>query len=311
MWGVPLYVVDATEAVLRGSFTVAELEELSPVQSAVLSYLYSKQLVLAHEKSLAVAVVSNPESDTFARVSKLLSRPHDSHLYVLPSDWQTFAKFAQCSPWEHSATSTVFFRDTVPGCVVYRAGGCPARAGIGPGAAAAGAVVTWHYIEAARKGRCDVPVVDATTYVRNHLPRTELVRYVFDGVLRPTRMLEALCNSSELYTEAVSGLTAAEIQHRFDDHGPLLLSNVKATRDLLDCFVLTHAHPPPHTDFMDVVSDRHTGVIVGHRFNGGDVMFLVQAFWRPKQFYECSLAFLQSSEALVTTLLEKAACSVM
>lgn len=307
---MPHYVVDATETVLRSNWSPADLESLTTDQTAVLYFLYSKQLVLSHEKSLAMAIISDPDSATYARVHNLLTRAGDRPLVSLPDDWMTFEKFAASTPWEREDTSTVFFRDVVPKCVVYRAGTGP-LAGTGPSAAAAAAVVAWHYIQCLQKGRSDVAVTDVTTFVRNHLPRTELVRYVFDGVLRPTRMLEVLCDSSELYTEAVSGLTASEIEHRFVDHGPLLLSNIKATRALLEKEVASHFKPPSPTEFMDAAVPRHTGVIVGFRRSGGDTAFLVQCFWRQKQFYECNLAFLQGSEALVSTLLEKTSCTIM
>ena len=284
-WGASQAMVDAAYILLHAQWTLEDLERLTMEQYQVLQYLYVKHLTRTRDG--ARDVVEDQAGPAYVRLAKVVTGPpSDVWHQVLPPTWQTFEQFAFGSWWRSPGSSLVFFRDVVPGCVMYR--GQAGGPGPGPAVAMNAAALMCHYHyhlqlaalpPRARKrmqdARAEIGVPNVTAFVRNTLPRPELSKYVFDGIANPIRfmqlMLEAGCGRRQhqvLVTRPAVTLRSRDVCRMFEDTGPVLVSNLRYHASLENLRELSYTARclPRHLDAEPCPSPvRHAAVIVGWR----------------------------------------------
>jgi hypothetical protein len=138
-WNVTEDVTTPALALLRAEWSPAELSLLTLRQLAGLVFLYVKGCASSSSSEArkglfrdAVGVVPPGADETATQsinckatrlLDHLLGHPGDTTFDTAPETWQSFADLCATpglDAWSSPDTSTVFFRDVVPGCEVQR-----------------------------------------------------------------------------------------------------------------------------------------------------------------------------------------------
>lgn len=302
---------------LREEWTTAELASLTHNQPVGLVFLYVKKF-LEHEMSVLrklsfsqalgiVPVGATMEEAESIRAKgerllvRLLGHLGDTTFASTPADWHSLALLATVpalEAWANPASSRVFFRDVVPGCEVQRvqkSGLCFMH----------GSDVVLHYAVAKSTGRADHRMVDLTLFMLGHVPTGNLWKFISDDscsnsveFLRQLGALTGRDDTHTMHSDAMSDPGAAErARDLLDAHGPALISNFK-THDgfKVDAGVFSHRGAS-----AEEVKGSHAMALVGYRTDlDGSIVFLVQNWWKPKQYFEADLAYLWSRYAHLT-----------
>ncbi len=142
-------------------------------------------------------------------------------------------------------------------------------------------------------------MVDLTAYLLKRFDGSRLWKYLYaDSGGHSTKFLqelgglrrrEVLVRQADFFEEDAVG--AAAVVHNLVTFGPALIaqfSTFAAFKKGGDSFIGSN----------DAESTgSHAMAMVGYRRVGAEVRFLVQNWWRTKQFFECDLAFLVSRDA--------------
>ena len=236
----------------------------------------------------------------------------------LACDSQTFEAFTELEGLEAWGThrvpsgccgrtrvqSTVFFRDVVPNCINRSgqlAGLCFMH----------GAVAVLHYAICHYTGRGDHRTIHIPSFLVRQLTGRELWRYVsdVDSGGNSTQFLQKLaCRSAPddlvvlNHMELCGRRASARVVKLFKKHGPALVSGFSTNA----AFKRTTAFSFLDADRSHTDEDgSHAMALVGWRHAGtGDIRFLLQNWWKSKQFIEVNLAYLASRRASLTWLQE-------
>jgi len=257
-------------------------------------------------------------SEQHRRLCSLANVEQDSKAAqpAAPADSQTFEAFARLeglAPWATHRTagcwgrsrlqSTVFFRDVVPNCMNrsgQRSGVCYMH----------GSVAVLHYAICHHTRLGDHRAVHIPSFLVRQLTGRELWRYVSDveGGGNSMQFLQKLASPA---APDLVVLSPAELRERgavarvvklFKKHGPALISGFStndAFRGMTSFRFLAADLSPTDSD------GSHAMALVGWRCAGrGDIRFLLQNWWKCKQFIEVSLAYLSSRHASLSWLQE-------
>lgn len=235
------------------------------------------------------------------RLLRLVTRK-DQGAAVPPDDVQASidAFYAAVPEWASPAMSRVFFRDIVPGSVVYRvqlSGNCYMHA----------PAVVAHYV-VCKNNPGDASklkeVVDLTAHVLKYFNGEELWYGVHTASGGDAKgFLEDITGVRENNGDFVElrptngDVTAEAVVEQFDTHGPAMVARIQA----FDAF--TAPEPAVHSWIghrHDKKTGQHAMALVGHRTTAeGEIVFLVQDWEKKRQLFECDLAFLHSRSAML------------
>jgi hypothetical protein len=270
-----------------------------------LTLLYAKQPSLLFGRGIAVRVglleeVLSGEGDEGKnalrkeRLLRLVTLTHDKGAATLPGNVQAAidAFYAAVPAWSSPATSTVFFRDIAPGSDVYRvqlSGNCFMNA----------PDVVAHYVVCKnnRSQEALKEMVDLTAHVLKNFDGGRLWKYVYkDGGGYSKGFLLEITGLDEADTResVATDLSGDMVVDRLEKFGPALLMRFK----VFDGFGGgDQAHT--HIGREDrPATGQHAMAVVGWRKReDGKIGFLVQNWWKSKQFFECDLEFLRSRHA--------------
>lgn len=225
------------------------------------------------------------------RLLRLVTSPSDKGAASPPPSVQGSIDgfYAAIPAWASPLTSTVFFRDCIPGSVVYRkqlAGNCFGHA----------AIVAAHYVICKNNpAGALTEMLDLTAYVLKSFHGEKLWKYVYDdeGALSKYFLQEiAGLNEAELFDVTAKAIEAPAIVERLETYGPALVMQFAVFGGFGG---VSHSHIGPDTRAS---CGQHAMVIVGWRTGtDGTSVFLVQNWYEEKQFFECDIEFLRSRGA--------------
>jgi hypothetical protein len=228
------------------------------------------------------------------RLLRLVTLTHDKGAATPPGHVQAGidAFYAAVPAWSSPATSTVFFRDIAPGSDVYRvqlSGNCFMHA----------PDVVAHYVVCKnnRSQEALKEMVDLTAHVLKYFDGGRLWKYVYEdgGGYSKGFLLEITgLDEAETFETTAVATTGRDVVAKLENFGPALLMRFK----VFDGFGGgDQAHT--HIGREDrLATGQHAMAVVGWRKReGGEFCFLVQNWWKNKQFFECDLEFLRSRHA--------------
>jgi hypothetical protein len=197
--------------------------------------------------------------------------------------------------WSSPDSSTVFFRDIAPGSDVYRvqlSRNCFLHA----------PDVVAHYV-VCKHNRSESllnEMVDLTAYVLKHFDGSRLWKYLYEDSGNSIHFLHEITGSTPLELPVNERLTDAIIVECFEAHGPAVVAHFRVFDGFKEggySYVGTDARP---------TIGLHAMALVGHRTTEeGKKLYLIQSWWRSKQFFECDIDFLRSRQARLVWVAEK------
>jgi len=305
-WHVTEDAIAGSKTRLREEWDGAELRTFTQAQLKGLLFLTVKGVLTAESAADRVAALrmvlygtegSAASRGRFARLTRLVCEPNDATWSAIPPSWQSFEGFVRDSgltAWASAAESVVFFRDTVPGSLVQRAqlsGLCFMH----------GSDVVLHYAICKATARPDHCMVDLTAFMLRHQTGTQLWKFVdLDGGGSSIEFLQRLAGLKESNLDVLDVTrlrkpnAAEKVRGRMEKFGPALITRFRTNTNMK----LPTSHSLIGEDPAEDSDGAHAMALVGWRFaDDGTMRFLVQNWWKSKQFFECDVAYLASRRA--------------
>jgi len=213
-----------------------------------------------------------------ARLLRLITQPEENHTNILPSDVHTFT--AQEFPGYNN--DDVYFLK-YPGKLVQRhqlSGLCYMHAP---------AVVQHYKLDSTRN---NLPMIDLLQIVRDNFTSLELGKHIFNDEGGSSKeFLEYILEpNSVIVVSSIMG--SADF---FDKYGVGLVSGFQVHADFYNGSVHRH-YGKPWGNFIG----SHAMALVGHRKDkNGTQFFLLQNWWKSKQFVELDESYLENCGASV------------
>lgn len=349
---VPPLKLSQRVADLHRQWAPVQLRALSEAQRTALVFLYAKgflecrwtlarkeafgnlighaNVFKGHDgavRTMRRGLVVEPLPDTRV-VLRLMASTADTVLSVddVPPSWHSFDTFtAQVPQWRHPLTSTVFFRDVVPGSGLQRVTMEPSwEWALHPHRRPATflhapSVMVYYAQQRMRRARQDAAdaadaadavhrTADLSAFVLRHMPRQMLWRFLehpHQGVSAEQCLgLLAGVNVSSLrhmypyeYVAPASG--PRKVARLLQTHGLALVTGLKMHAQLFDSHQVSHLGAVHN----DTDQGQTSVVVVGYRWDGPvHLILLLQNWWWDKQFLQADLPYLASRDAVLVWL---------
>ncbi len=229
------------------------------------------------------------EAGARRQVLALLAPCGDSTSVQIPTNVQTFeAALKILHRWDDANEAYIFTRDhkAAQDTDVLKSRLCSGLCSI------QGVAMLRHYLKVIYTPLCQNTMLNATIYIRNKLSTDNLRRYFGGsrGLCSRTMLNDFLDEGSEVLeipTECISRET-------FEKYGPGLLCMFEIYDDFYKEGVLSYVGCP-----MGRFIGYHCMVVLGVRMEGQSRMFLLQNWWRDKQFVEVSDEYLESMDCSI------------
>ena len=155
--------------------------------------------------------------------------------------------------------------------------------------------VLQHYLVTMHASK-SVGMIDLTKFVRNHFSPTSLEKHIFEDYGGDSRVLLKSILQPNSIVVAASFIC---IEESLRLYGPGLVSKFCVHLDFNDKSVYSHRGYP--TELVDHSDNRHCMVLIGHRKDNvtGNNIFLLQNWWKMKQFVEVDEQYLEFCDATV------------
>lgn len=229
------------------------------------------------------------------RLMRLIRRTGD---VVSDVKLQSFKEFqAKVKGWDDARSSYVFHRDHDAAQIAVRAGNPmpPQRLQLDGLCFMHGPVIMQYYLRVmATPEERDIGMIDMTHYIRQSFPDEHLEKYIMrdEGGDSWGTMQDMLLRSDHLQSTTVEKVDDAMLRK----HGICLIYSFEAYSDFMKDSTLVHVGAP---DKSKKKEGHHAMVIIGVRMEGARKKFLVQNFWKDKQFVEFDSAYLEACRARI------------
>jgi hypothetical protein len=220
-----------------------------------------------------------------ARLDGLLQPNGDKTFAAAPHGWQTFAGAMKTLPKWSQPGAFVFHRDKKVSLVqrCQLSGLCYIHA----------PEVVQHYLVAMNDPK--VGMIDMARMIRQTFPPVQLRRHIFDDAGGASRdMLEHILAPGSVIFASCSTFYANDLKQ----YGPGLVTGFKVHPDFYatDAKKVKHSHSGTPTGS---VVGCHAMALIGARTDKKQQWFLLQNWWKRKQFVEVSETYLKACNALV------------
>eukprot|EP00291_Cryptomonas_curvata_P027264 CAMPEP_0172160930 /NCGR_PEP_ID=MMETSP1050-20130122/5835_1 /TAXON_ID=233186 /ORGANISM="Cryptomonas curvata, Strain CCAP979/52" /LENGTH=262 /DNA_ID=CAMNT_0012830755 /DNA_START=144 /DNA_END=932 /DNA_ORIENTATION=+ len=211
-------------------------------------------------------------------------REEDFHSLVLPPEVQSWAQFKVIVPeWDDVPNSFVWFRDAISSNPLQRAqnaGLCYIHT----------PVLLVSYLQL-KLGMKDGKMINIVKWIKDSFNAEDLRRHIFDDEGGDSK--DILSSFMSDFIKPWFEVDAALML----EYGPAMVSRFSVSEDFADADQLRH-HGKPGV----LVKGRHSMLLVGVRFeklSDGNVekIFLLQNWWKQKQFVEFSESYLVACKA--------------
>lgn len=144
------------------------------------------------------------------------------------------------------------------------------------------------------------PMLDVVGYARNNLTSAALKAHIFGG-LTEDNSATLLSKILEPYSRiSYAPKNAKGLRSDFEAYGVGLVHNMMVQEDFLDPTVRKHYGASTRGRLVG----RHAMALVGHRTSaGGKSFFLLQNWWKDKQFVEVDIDYLSACGAYIRFIL--------
>ena len=213
------------------------------------------------------------------RVANLLSKGCDLFLDVVPQGIQTFEEAMQALPGWSCSSAFIFHRDD--SCALHAkvlvqrvqmSGTCYAQA----------AIVLQHYL-VTKHIRSPVGMIDFSTYLLSCEADTLQTMILDVNSGNSVRLLkEILTPGTEILCRGLEFATAQNLKQ----YGPALISNFLVHSDFKQVESLAYSGQPQGGSVSN-----HSMVLIGVKGTGDERTFLLQNWWKRKQFIEVSVDY--------------------
>ena len=237
-------------------------------------------------------------AERWSRLRHLVESPHDVVMASAEgAGWQTFEEFCaipEMASWNAEA-AVVFFK-VPPGTgspLVQRhqkCGSCFEQAPV---------VMARYVFWRNSAGAADHAQVDLTALMLRCRTAAELWAFVdADAGGSSLQSLPYLTGLSgdDVVTIQKRKLTPDRLVKYYDRYGPGLISGLRVADDL----TLPVRHDRHQAELYPVTKGLHAMVLVGYRRDAGQLLFLVQNWWKESQFLEVTSEYLQLRSASVS-----------
>ena len=138
----------------------------------------------------------------------------------------------------------------------------------------------------------DIPIIDIRKHILNHFPPSKLEEHIFRNRGGSSRsFLQSILEPGSLFKT----IDASDITRKhFEMYGPALVSQFEVHSDFLEPSNYVFKGQP-----LGDSSGHHAMVLVGIRKENDETLFLVQNWWKEKQFVEVSVKYLKHSRATI------------
>jgi len=210
---------------------------------------------------------------------------------TVPAGVQSFDDFISKSPtWGQGPDTFVHFRDHVAfakkSALVQRhqlSGLCYIH----------GPDVVQHYVVAENDPTAGM--IDISKLIRDHFSPNDLEHHIFDDVGGSSvAMLNTILEPKSIVSSAYHPTMWSKCLKQY---GPALVSHFRVFEDFRN--VTTHVHYGSAMKAKGALG-MHAMVLVGARNDGGKQYFLLQNWWKGKQFIEVDADYMESCGATVS-----------
>ena len=298
-------------------------DTLEPSKQIAFAYMYGKdlhtELLKVHsdvdivKKKLELAM--DPTAGEGKRLSAIMAKAGDTFYKTVPAGVQTFGDFLdKCPQWKCPSDNKIIinlFEDAdckatiKPFYRVQLSSLCYLHAVV---------LLKWYLVHIHYRNLDKHPMIDIAKYIRNEFSSEELCRHVFweaggSSVKMVDRLIRAHDGSEpETYSYGNGHLRsvgcdrwnvfAGLISEALRCYGPALVSNFTVTDTFLDLDISSHSGPI--TEPIDNTR-KHAMLLVGVRIDKDDkAWFLLQNWWKEKQFVEVDYQWFLDSGAAIT-----------
>jgi len=219
------------------------------------------------------------------RLDRLLKNNGDSSSNDIPGDVQTFETFCQLVPeWNDPNKSYVFFRDEpkVEGKEVL-----VQRAQLSGLCYIHGPDMLQHYLVSMNTEK-SAGMIDISKLIRENFDALQLEDHIFkdDGGSSETMLRFILETNSIVSTTKIDC-----ISQDLKKFGPLLVSRFKVHAEFSQDIPKYHGKP------TEEYKGLHAMILIGARIDNDKEFFLLQNWWKSKQFIEVDKEYLKLSSA--------------
>ena len=228
------------------------------------------------------------------RLDRILSKTGDAGFDSIPAEVQTFEEFCEIVPgWDSSETSYVFHRD----CEILRGHVriLKQRAQLSGLCYIHGPDMLQHYVVSMRKE--NVGMIDITRFIRGNFSSEELEQHIFDDSGGNSHiLLERILMPRSIIFSSRFGMYLQDLK----TYGPGLVSCFEVRKDFIDKKENGKDACKYHGDNSDeIFVGNHCMVLIGARTVESTTYYLLQNWWKSKQFVEVDEEYLKRSGATV------------
>ena len=255
-----------------------------------LAFLYSKRIFDKRRLDGCMEILFSTASEDSGciehhRLISLVERGCDFTQKTVPETVQSFAQsLAGLNGWKNDEDAFIFYRDDeVVGSkrdgIVQRVSEeslCYLHAPV---------VLQRCLIAKYRRDNSPLEMIDITKFVSRHLDHDQLTRHLFFCGGNSREILRCILTpDSEMDIGLIDDIDPSFMKK----HGPGLMMQFRVHSDFMDEHLLIHTGIPTGSYVGD-----HSMLLIGVKGSGESKMFLVQNWWRKKQFVQISVTYMK------------------
>jgi len=255
-----------------------------------IAFLYSKRIFHKRRVDGCMEILLSTASEDSRcverhRLISLVERGCDFTQKTVPETVRSFAQsLAALNGWKNDEDVFIFYRDDK--VVASKSDGIVQRVSEeGLSYLHAPVVLQRCLIAKYRRDNFPVEMIDITKFVSRHLDNNQLDRHLFFRGGNSREILGCILTPD---SEMEIGPTDEIDPSLMKEHGPGLMMQFRVHSDFMDENVLVHTGIPTGSYVGD-----HSMLLIGVKGSGDSKMFLVQNWWRKKQFVQISVTYMK------------------
>jgi hypothetical protein len=150
-------------------------------------------------------------------------------------------------------------------------------------------VILQHYL-VAMNSESQVPMLDMSAYMRHHMHAEALERYIRYGSGGDSQVFMEKFLESGPNTEYITCCANESMVNLLEEYGPALIHRFQVESEFYNTDTWQHSGRKTHS----ASEGLHAMVLIGYRKEKGQIRFLMQNWWKKKQFVDVDIEYLDS-----------------